>query len=459
MDGLSNIFKGKVMGSEHIHTPTEDVQELNVVKKIKALEEGHFKNLTEQHKMKMFGITERMKNFNSIKPKNNLQPATDKLRAMGIISYSQPELSSMEMKKYKSQDKLQAINARMKLQNLGLLPKAQNIQNIRGLAFNQELESWKTIGQRRQLNPFEDTDKDRVPNFLDCKPLNKKKQGWYDNLGVYHDDTGTIAPVPETQYQSTVGATTMNPTEVTPGFIMDTSNINRDIDKVSEVAPNLGQKIMLGLSEAYQSGKTRYQAYQQNRQTQQVWEAAIRKKAQEAALTKAYQLKAEQIYQRQGQKILRTGRQPQQMSGIREANIALSQGARDISMGYDAAVNPLAKQRIRELTGMGGSPSTIQGILSLDRPALPLYVKVDEWYGKGEKAKRYYQQAPAIQRTMIQQPTQYSQTTMYPQTYAAPPSTTSGGVVLSPYSKRPVRYTRGPYKSHKVMAQPQAQYY
>jgi len=27
-------------------------------------------------------------------------------------------------------------------------------------------------------NPFRDTDKDKVMNFFDCKPLNKKKQGW-----------------------------------------------------------------------------------------------------------------------------------------------------------------------------------------------------------------------------------------------------------------------------------------
>ena len=35
-------------------------------------------------------------------------------------------------------------------------------------------KEWKLIDR----NPFGDTDKDGVPNFFDCKPLNKKKQGW-----------------------------------------------------------------------------------------------------------------------------------------------------------------------------------------------------------------------------------------------------------------------------------------
>jgi len=33
---------------------------------------------------------------------------------------------------------------------------------------------WKLIDK----NPFGDTDGDKVPNWFDCKPLNKKKQGW-----------------------------------------------------------------------------------------------------------------------------------------------------------------------------------------------------------------------------------------------------------------------------------------
>ena len=33
---------------------------------------------------------------------------------------------------------------------------------------------WKLIDK----NPFGDKDKDRVKNFFDCKPLNRKKQGW-----------------------------------------------------------------------------------------------------------------------------------------------------------------------------------------------------------------------------------------------------------------------------------------
>ena len=33
---------------------------------------------------------------------------------------------------------------------------------------------WKIIDR----NPFGDTDRDGVPNWFDCKPLNRKKQGW-----------------------------------------------------------------------------------------------------------------------------------------------------------------------------------------------------------------------------------------------------------------------------------------
>ena len=43
---------------------------------------------------------------------------------------------------------------------------------------------WKLIDK----NPFGDTDKDRVPNWFDCKPLNKKKQG-KNLIMLYHGTT------------------------------------------------------------------------------------------------------------------------------------------------------------------------------------------------------------------------------------------------------------------------------
>ena len=43
---------------------------------------------------------------------------------------------------------------------------------------------WKLIDR----NPFGDADKDRVPNFFDCKPLNRKKQGKFSNKPYLSED-------------------------------------------------------------------------------------------------------------------------------------------------------------------------------------------------------------------------------------------------------------------------------
>jgi hypothetical protein len=247
---LTNVFKGRVMGSESM-MKDEDPQELNVVRKIKALEEGYVRGLTENHKMKMFGITENMKGFSMHSHKQNVQPAMDKLRSMGMFGNSTPVMTPQLMKKYNAQKNVQQLNPLDKLRNMkfsqfsggqttrnnmsnafgqelqswntigrknvGVRKTVRNIEKdsvfnqeinswkgngnikfktltgrsntaIHGTVFNQELESWKTIGQRRRLKPFEDSDKDGVPNWLDCKPLNRKKQGFLDSDGNYVDD-------------------------------------------------------------------------------------------------------------------------------------------------------------------------------------------------------------------------------------------------------------------------------
>jgi len=43
---------------------------------------------------------------------------------------------------------------------------------------------WKLI----QRNPFGDTDGDKVPNWFDCKPLNRKKQGKFSNKPYLSED-------------------------------------------------------------------------------------------------------------------------------------------------------------------------------------------------------------------------------------------------------------------------------
>jgi hypothetical protein len=65
---------------------------------------------------------------------------------------------------------------------------------------------WKLIDK----NPFGDTDKDRVPNWFDCKPLNRKKQGWVGkgkykvySLRPYSETyTGNIHPADDTEQMS-----------------------------------------------------------------------------------------------------------------------------------------------------------------------------------------------------------------------------------------------------------------
>jgi hypothetical protein len=769
MDSISNVFNGKAMGLEHVQTPTENMGELNVMKKIKALEEGHMKNLTENHKMKMFGITERMKGFSSVKPKNAFMPATDKLRAMGIISNNQ---MSIDMTKYKSHEKMQNINASNKLMSLGLMPRQNNnftqlgktynnqkMDNLRGIVksktnvapqwgsvfnqelqswqsvkkvsnttktpqyndvfnlelqswnkggsnastwgnvksrpirlnakgpaknpewgsvfnqeldswksigqnknlkpfgdadkdgvpnwldckpldkkkqgflhdfvlkpgsdklmamdaisqnpfssdesynariklinlgvipnvqrehnyehmgifnkelagwstmsdrkastkvynmnmvpgmgrlenpergsvFNQELESWRTIGQRSRLNTFGDADKDGVPNWLDCKPLDRMKQGFMDENGVYRNtETGepeeppmspssrdtnflnknptysignstTTKTVPLSPMEGVSSINTNTNIEPTPGYEDYAQTLKTGVkdaysdikNKISDTYYKYGyygdgsessaqdttkpvaagpdpRKLFGDLSNPVNNLKTPYQQVKgyvvkklADRKTEQEARGltneqirALRNAAAEKAIAQGQGFQGVGV-QRQTQSVpmMRTDKKGRiyydnsigSRRTINQLSGAMGMGFRDMGSGVDAAVNPNALLRIRQLTGIGGGLGNMAGILSMDRSGEPLYMRMQKWKSGGsindniiEQYKQ--QQQPQMQQRYIEPPQQqYVQ-----QEQTQQPGYNTGGKVYSPLTKRLVQYPRGPYKKHNTQVQ------
>jgi len=67
--------------------------------------------------------------------------------------------------------------------------------------------SWPQVKQRFPLmNPYGDADGDKLKNFRDCKPFNKKKQGFFhkdqgvlDDLSIGIDDIKKLKTVRDVQ--------------------------------------------------------------------------------------------------------------------------------------------------------------------------------------------------------------------------------------------------------------------
>jgi hypothetical protein len=366
---------------------------------------------------------------------------------------------------------------------------------------NPERIARNRIGNQRGLSMFGDYDGDGVANILDCKPKDFFKQGAVDRVRNLLGGRGFVdKPQP---IQTPAGELEVFETEekISPKIqIVDDSKIQDDT-----VQEDFGQKVIQGFTTVAEAAGKGFANIAQASGIKEVLEErraekeeikGIRKEARAEALKEIEQEKVKTMVASEKKRILKKagipvpgevpisqvlvrdktgkviGTRPRQplREGIATFQGAVGQVSQDIYGGASRAIpvyRPLsAGDKINRALGMGparrGYAEQITGAVG----ETPFSVKVDELLGEGDIARQWKAQQSkrqAFQRQLevqrLTQPRVVQQVPQQPiqpqvvQPVAQPQVVQGNGAQfqpsvqkISPYSKRAVSYTRGPYR-------------
>jgi len=345
---------------------------------------------------------------------------------------------------------------------------------IGDLKFNTEKIGWTRMKKQEGLPLFGDIDRDRKLNVFDCEPYNRMKQAVAHKVGeatTYTYEAPTGSDVEMTVY----------PTDV----ITDAEDITTD----EEARKNALQRFWEATGIPQAAAKARAQS---------AWEEQVREKAREEALGQVYKIKAEDIYKEELKKAvpMPTPRPTTTLRGTPRAAAAATGGAitgiqtglgqfgRDLTGASYAGAPVALGSKIDSLIGLRTSPYTAPAVIgqvgtapfeyrvaeAVGPPGSATYsLRVAEAVGTQEdvaKAAEEARKRPVVQTQLP--PTRPASYPAYPQMGSQvpmrqtmvqpPPQFAPEREVVSPYSKRPVSYIRGPYKRRPRVQYPIPQY-
>lgn len=296
---------------------------------------------------------------------------------------------------------------------------------------------WGRLNQQKKLSLFGDKDKDKVMNILDCNPTNKNEQGFIHktlNLvrgrGFRENEDVQLRRDFEQARQIYAPRRTEQPVTV----------VARPVPRELE-GPTFGQKLATGATNVLKGA------------------GIIKSEQERMALAKE---KTQRMKLRQQVEIERlkampriTDRRPYSGLGktgqvIRAGEQSLGEFGIDLSRA-SIAVQPVSEiDKINRLVGMGGSGA---GIMSMSRTGVEksFNLKIAETVGTQEDIERAKEQM--AQQSVPIAPQQQIPSQQPVQRY---PEQSYETLLYSPYSKRKVTYTRGPYR--KRIPVPQQRY-
>ncbi len=186
------------------------------------------------------------------------------------------------------------------------------------------------------------------------------------------------------------------------------------------------------------------------------WMEGIRKEARQDALKEGTKIRAKEIYESEVRRTL--GIKDTRTQDVESQKTSVGRRfVREVDAGVSTGVQPFV-QNVRPSIGsmMGLRAGTGPGFAMMAgyRADSPFAVKVAGMIGDEkmlERAQKFQEQAQQYQRQQQQQ--QQQVTSVQQSTYSRPEqqraSTEQLEGVWSPYSKRKVGYTRGPYRKHR----------
>jgi hypothetical protein len=380
-----------------------------------------------------------------------------------------------------------------------ILGRTSNI-SINGGYSNVEKQAWNRMKIQSYLPHWGDIDKDGVPNILDCQPLNPLKQGpenklptykksgkgWVGtpvgSLRTYSQELDIPEPVqlPRPVEQPVQYADDSLKAKMQRFLVTTNENIIQPIgEQIQTGVSNIGMAIKqdekpqtekigfidkltrgLGIDKLQEKQMEKKLAIEQARAAGKEigrTEALLMEKAQRDAQIKAMKDIEKRRYK---QAFVQQLKEKQPVSyGLGQ----VSQGVRNVYDALDVA-SPISQGfRVSNVIGGfgAGSPNKARLLMGGGKP-----VSAQIAYGKQLMSlKREQEISPDmfsqsgneryIEQDMMEQPQMIPQPLMQPQVIQQPvviPTSvqaTPGAAVVSPYSKRPVSYVRGPYQKQR----------
>lgn len=276
--------------------------------------------------------------------------------------------------------------------------------------------------KQKGLSPLGDFDGDKVLNAFDCEPRNPKKQAFVHTMPVEVEVTREEGPLltietPKTETTFDVGYEKPTPENAPPVVVPPEQPVGpaQPVEEKTGFWTGVKELTKTGIQEI---GKTRRE---KAKFEAEVEKATFKQKAaREAKLRKG-----------------RYGYAPRPVRGaakaIASAPVAFGAG----TTGLAQTIAPQQEaQKMAMMTGLYSGTGAYEAVAP---SPVPYGVKVDELVGSGELARQWREQP-------VSQPMPVESTQTPPPTRRATTQPSESGRVWSPFSRRYVTYTRGPYK-------------
>lgn len=307
------------------------------------------------------------------------------------------------------------------------------LENKMNMNISPEKIGWGRLKQQKGLSLFGDKDKDKIMNILDCNPTNKNQQGFIHktlNLikGQGFRENEDVKLRREFEQARQIYAPRRTEQAVTV------------VARPISTEPTFGQKLATGTTNVLKGAGII--------KSEEERMALAKEKTERMKLNQ--QLEIERIKASSG-RADRSSSLRQSMGRVFDAGErSLGHFGRDLT-GASIAVQPVSQiDKINRLIGMGGGSS---GFLMMagSSAGKPFNLKIAEAIGTQKDIERIKEQ---MAQQPMQQPMQrYPEQPMQQQSVQRYPEQSHETVIYSPYSKRKVTYTRGPYRRRPMVPQ------
>ena len=435
MDSLSDIFGGKIRG---MNTPMNKIEN--------NISIGNM----PKPQMKEFNLMEKGLDIEKkLNQKLNVLDSSSfnfKGKSFDIQKKISNQFSMPSMSPFGNKGKSFNMNNKMKMSTMNITPsfnykgkvpsfnykgKVNEIEKKMRFNINMGLEKVGTdrLNKQKGLSMFGDKDGDRVPNIFDCQPYDKTKQAFiHKTLNLikgrgFKEDEDVVQQNIEPQQEGLDNVVEYEEGNIVPPVdsaleISKTDSIPF-IDKVAQFGKTVGIIKTPEERLAIEKEKTERLKFQN---LADIEKAKATAEAYKASIVRMPQPRRRQTYNQYGQyygQYYRQPRRPYQDLGpfggpLNDIEGGMRQFGYDLSSGTRAASPTYLANKISSLIGIGSGTGLGFSRMASGQPM-------------------FSSQSQMQQPVPMQQPTQISQSRVY-----------------SPYSKKPVTYTRGPYRKNTM---------
>ena len=502
MDGLSDIFGGKVHafdapikvheGASEIDKKLDiDMPKLNIDKhinifdkKLKGLDDNIMGKKLKGFDDKITGMNKKVKDFNmntfdkvisGVKNKTNMFQGLPK---MNMPQMNMPQMSMPKMMNMKGHNQLmKKMSPDNYLKKMGFgstkfMNTLNQVQNkaIGNIIYGPEKIARKRIQQQKNLMPFGDIDGDKLMNAFDCDPWDKRKQAeWHKRMGQkIIEPSGQARDLTTGRYISPTEVEDMEMTEE-----VETPEVEVIPPKtLGTIEPQNNNEQMKYLPAVVEQPTTQPKTIDITPQEEKLSTLEKLKEKLKTGAQKVWEgsgakdILEERKERKEFEKEIRKASQEQLLKDIKEGKVKTS----PYEMAQEASQRKGRLMTVKEswsdmgagiragLAPIGASPDKFSNLLGALPGERGMMMGAMTSTGKGLQMG-YLPTAEPPGPPLVGPPTPPMSATPVSRPSApmagAPAQFAPEKTVISPYSKRPVSYTRGPYRKRTKEVQVQ----